>query len=115
MYGGPLDSRPRRAGLPAFTVVLAILWLLLAIYIFTHPDPFGIIILVVMAVFIALPVLIVTLGTRRARQHQVADEHDTQDTLDSQESTSNGRYAAGANGAQPRDATNIPEDGGSNL
>lgn len=111
MYGRPYRSK--RPGLPAFTLVLAVLWLLLAAYIITHPDPFGIIILVVMGVFIAIPALIVALGTRRARQSQ-ADDNDTRDTQDTRDSAANRRYVAGANGAHQHDVRNIPEDGGSN-
>jgi hypothetical protein len=58
--------RPSRPGLPAYTVFLTVLWLLLAIYIITHPDPFGIIILVVMGIFIAGPALFLLIGLRRA-------------------------------------------------
>ena len=62
--------RRGRPGLSPFTVLLTILWLLLAVYIITHPDPIGVIILVVMGVFVAGPALFLAVALWRARQRQ---------------------------------------------
>ena len=115
--------RRNQPGLPAMTVLLAILWLLLMGYIVTHPDPIGIIVLVVMAIFIAGPAIFVLLGIWRTRR-RMADG-----TLDSAPGGRNGRgvydgrdaqnghHAPGANGAQKHETGEtgeIPEEGGNN-
>ena len=125
--------RRDRPGMPAFTVALVILWLLLAGYILLHPDPVGIIILAVMAVFIAGPALFVALGTRRMRReqengepmahasgtqydsygdngHNRHDGHDGHDGLTGHSSDG----ASGGYGVQQRATGEIPDEGGDN-
>jgi hypothetical protein len=127
--------RPNRPGVPAYTVFLTVLWLLLAVYILTHLDPFGIIILVVMGVFIAGPALFLAIGLRRAPHPSEGRESAdaTRDTRDTQSvdtmnghhqlnghSAYGGSYATGADiphslGDAPRHETpDTLEDGGSN-
>lgn len=119
--------RRDRPGMPAFTVALVILWLLLAGYILLHPDPVGIIILAVMAVFIAGPALFVALGTRRARREQENDEpmaHASGTQYDSYGHNGrnghdglNGHSSDAASGGydiQQRATGEIPDEGGDN-
>lgn len=49
-----------------WTVVLLILWLLLAGYIVWTRDPLGFVILILFGIFIALPALVLWIGARRA-------------------------------------------------
>lgn len=119
--------RRGRPGLSPFTVLLTILWLLLVVYIITHPDPIGVIILVVMGVFVAGPALFLAVALWRARQRQpdgaaldgVPDEQSGYDALNGnvydEQNGRNGHHAAGANGAQERTPGEIPDEGGSNL
>jgi hypothetical protein len=123
----PMLYRRGRPGLSPFTVLLTILWLLLVVYIITHPDPIGVIILVVMGVFVAGPALFLAVALWRARQRQpdgaaldgVPDEQSEYDALNGnvydEQNGRNGHHAAGANGAQERTPGEIPDEGGSNL
>lgn len=61
----PFPQAPRNRG---FTILLALLWVALLLYIITHPDPFGIIVLVIFTIFV-LPMFILAL-----RLHQEPDE-----------------------------------------
>jgi hypothetical protein len=123
----PMLYRRGRPGLSPFTVLLTILWLLLVVYIITHPDPIGVIILVVMGVFVAGPALFLAVALWRARQRQpdgaaldgVPNEQSEYDALNGnvydEQNGRNGHHAAGANGAQERTPGEIPDEGGSNL
>ncbi len=107
---GPVEDRPRRLRFTPFTILLILLWLLLAGYIITHPDPIGIIILVVMAVFIAGPTLFVIVGMRRAEQ-------PNGNVDDPSVGSANGRYLAGSDGTQQHERAamdEIPDEGGEN-
>lgn len=110
--------RPNRPGMPAVTMLLALLWLLLVGYIIAHPDPIGVIVLVVMAIFIAGPAVFVLIGMWRMRR-RLADGtlggatdgrngHDIYNGRDAQ----NGHHVPDANGAQQRKLGEIPEEGG---
>ena len=63
--------RDRPASL-AVTVILLLLWLLLAVYLITHPDWISIIVLVVTALFAGFAVF-VTFVVRRAESEQPDD------------------------------------------
>jgi hypothetical protein len=63
----PLPQAPRNRG---FTILLALLWVVLLIYIVTHPDPFGFIVIGVFTLFI-LPLFILTF-----RLPQVPDDDE---------------------------------------
>jgi hypothetical protein len=104
----PVFYRPNRPGMPAVTVLLALLWLLLAGYVITHPDPVGMIVLVVMAIFIAGPAAFVLIGMWRMRR-RLADG-----ALGGAPNGRNGHDVPGANGAQQRKLGEIPEEGGNN-
>src|SRR5262249_54625222 len=56
----PLPQAPRNRG---FTILLAVLWGALLLYILTHPDPFGFILIGVFTVFI-LPLFILAFRLR---------------------------------------------------
>ena len=89
-------DRPGSSPFTPYTALLALLWLLLVVYIITHPDPIGVIILIVMGVFIVAPLLfiwIVTFSGKRRRDRGIGGEYETP-------AGQNGRYAAGMNGAQ---------------
>ena len=110
--------RRDRPGIPVFTALLVILWLLLAGYILLHPDPVGVIILVVMAVFIAGPALFVAIGTRRARREQanVGTPTDASD-MPYSDISHNGhsrRDVADRCGVQQRATGEFPDEGGDN-
>ncbi|MGE5334563.1 MAG: hypothetical protein ACM3N4_07680 [Nitrososphaerota archaeon] len=112
--------RRNQPGLPAMTVLLAILWLLLAGYIVTHPDPIGIIVLVVMAIFIAGPAVFVLLGIWRTRRgmangtlERAPSGHNEPGVYDGRDAQ-NGHQALDANGAQKHVTGEIPEEGGNN-
>jgi hypothetical protein len=88
-------DHPRLSPFTPYTALLALLWLLLVAYIITHPDPIGVIILIVMGVFIVGPTLFLWALIRRQRQarDRAGDEYETP-------AGQNGRYAANAaNGA----------------
>ena len=105
-------DRPDRSGFMPFTpytALLALLWLLLVVYIITHPDPIGVIILIVMGVFIVAPLLFIWMVTfsgkrRRDRGIGVGGEYETP-------AGQNGRYAAGMNGAHGANGANGTHDG----
>jgi hypothetical protein len=66
---------PRNRG---FTILLALLWVALLLYIFTHPDPVGFIVLGVFTVFV-LPLFILTFRLQQApddEAHATDDEND---------------------------------------
>ncbi len=63
----PLPQAPRNRG---FTILLAVLWVALVLYILTHPTTAGIIILVVFTLFI-VPMFILAFRLR-----QMADEDE---------------------------------------
>lgn len=113
---------PRRSPFTPYTGLLTLFWLLLVVYIITHPDPIGVIILVVMGVFIVAPTLflwaLIVRGRRRAAGDNQGGEYETP-------AGQNGRYAAGTNGAhadQRQESDEVtgeipeqkPEDGGEN-
>ena len=114
-------DRPGSSPFTPYTALLALLWLLLVVYIITHPDPIGVIILIVMGVFIVAPLLfiwIVTFSGKRRRDRGIGGEYETP-------AGQNGRYAAGTNGAhadQRQESDEVtgeipeqkPEDGGEN-
>jgi hypothetical protein len=61
----------------AYTLVLAILWVLLAIYIFITHDPLGYVILALVTIFVGLPALVLYLGNRsRASRRNDSAESD---------------------------------------
>jgi hypothetical protein len=92
-------DRPGSSPFTPYTALLALLWLLLVVYIITHPDPIGVIILIVMGVFIVAPLLfiwMVTFSGKRRRDRGIGGEYKTP-------AGQNGRYAAGTNGAHGPD------------
>jgi hypothetical protein len=110
--------RPSRRGVPAYTIFLTVLWLLLALYIITHPDPFGIIILVVMGIFIAGPALLLAIGLRRAPRslHGLASD-DAPASVHSVDAMNghhrqNGHSANGTSSATGADAPDATGDTG---
>ena len=100
-------DRPGSSPFTPYTALLALLWLLLVVYIITHPDPIGVIILIVMGVFIVAPLLfiwIVTFSGKRRRDRGIGGEYETP-------AGQNGRYAAGMNGAHRANGDNGARDG----
>ncbi len=69
----PLPQAPRNRG---FTILLVVLWLALLLYILTHPNPIGFILLGVFTVFI-LPLFILAFRLR-----QMSDDDDAPLTPD---------------------------------
>ncbi|HET9980249.1 MAG TPA: hypothetical protein VFQ32_07390 [Ktedonobacterales bacterium] len=116
------DAPRRRSPFTPYTGLLTLLWLLLVVYIITHPDPIGDIILIVVGVFILAPTLflwaLIVRGQRRQAGENPDGEYETP-------AGSNGRYVAGENGAhaerqnEPDEVSGeipeqTPEDGGEN-
>lgn len=114
-------NAPRRSPFTPYTGLLTLLWLVLVVYIITHPDPIGVIILIVMGVFIVAPTLflwaLIVRGRREADDNQ-GGEYGTP-------AGRNGRYLAGENGAhadQRQESDEVsgeipeetPEEGGEN-
>src|SRR6185437_16522214 len=87
---------PRRSPFTPYTGLLALLWLLLVIYIIAHPDPIGVIILIVMGVFIVAPTLFLWALIIRGQRRQASDNPDGEYETPAGQ---NGRYIAGENGA----------------
>lgn len=110
--------RPSRRGVPAYTLFLMVLWLLLALYIIAHPDPFGIIILVVMGIFIAGPALFLVIGLRRVPRalHDPASDLGPANAhlVDAMNGhhRQNGHSANGASSATGADAPDATDDTG---
>jgi hypothetical protein len=65
----PLPQAPRNRG---FTILLALLWVALVLYILTHPDPFGFIVLGVFTVFV-VPLFILAFRLRHEPDEREAD------------------------------------------
>ena len=114
----PRHDGPRRSPFTPYTALLALFWLVLVVYIITHPDPIGVIILIVMGVFIVAPTLFLWALIRRGQRQNDSGAYGTP-------AGQNGRYAAGATGmhANQQDESDevsgqIPqqtqEDGGEN-
>ena len=114
----PRHDDPRRSPFTPYTALLALLWLVLVVYIITHPDPIGVIILIVMGVFIVAPTLFLWALIRRGQRQNDSGDNGS---LAGQ----NGRYAAGVNGAhanQQDESDEVsgqmpeqtPEEGGEN-
>lgn len=86
--------RREGSGSSAVTVALLALWLILAVYLITHPDPISIIVLVLGTV-IAGFALFVTIYLRRA-QHEQHDDFATPTTgatdMSATTDMSNGRH-----------------------
>jgi hypothetical protein len=100
-------DRPGSSPFTPYTALLALLWLLLVVYIITHPDPIGVIILIVMGVFFVAPLLfiwMVTFSGKRRRDRGIGGEYETP-------AAQNGRYAAGMNGAHGANGATGPHDG----
>ena len=95
-------DRPGPSPFTPYTALLALLWLLVVVYIITHPDPIGVIILIVMGVFIVGPLLfiwMVTFSGKRRSDRVVGGEYETP-------AGQNGRHAAGMNGAHSPNGAN---------
>ena len=114
----PRHDGPRRSPFTPYTALLALFWLVLVVYIITHPDPIGVIILIVMGVFIVAPTLFLWALIRRGQRQNDSGAYGTP-------AGRNGRYAADATGmhANQQDESDevsgqIPEqtqeDGGEN-
>ena len=86
---------PRRSPFTPYTGLLTLFWLLLVVYIITHPDPIGVIILIVMGVFIVAPTLFLWALIVRGRRQM----DDNRGSEYGTPAGRNGRYAAGENGA----------------
>lgn len=71
----PLPQAPRNRG---FTILLALLWVALLLYILTHPDPVGFIVLGVFTVFV-LPLFILTFRLSQAPDDDEALAADDED------------------------------------
>jgi hypothetical protein len=107
--------RPSRPGVPAYTIFLTVLWLLLAIYIITHPDPFGIIILVVMGIFIAGPALFLLIALRRAPRSLHDSAADDAPASAQSVDAMNGHHrphGSSANGAHHATGEDTPDETG---
>lgn len=107
--------RPSRPGVPAYTIFLTVLWLLLALYIITHPDPFGIIILVVMGIFIAGPALFLVIGLRRAPRSLHDPASDDAPANAQSVDAMNGHHRQnghGANGTSSATGADTPDETG---
>ena len=87
---------PRRSPFTPYTGLLTLLWLLLVVYIITHPDPIGVIILIVMGVFILAPTLFLWALIVRGQRRQAGDNPNGEYEIPAGR---NGRYAIGENGA----------------
>jgi Ca2+/Na+ antiporter len=119
--------RDRPASL-AVTVILLVLWLLLAVYLITHPDLISIIVLVVTALVAGFAIF-VTLVVRRAESEQPDDltympsrarDRDRDGDRDRDRDTANGhhRRIPMTDDAEHPDANSmqreIPDEGGEN-
>ena len=104
-------QRLNRYGLSLYTVVLLVLWLILAVYFITHPDPISIIALIVSTI-VAAAAIVISLALRRAQLAPL--EHDKAGVDDASPGAANGHYAAGANGAQQHETDENPAEGGHN-
>ena len=94
----PRHDDPRRSPFTPYTALLALLWLVLVVYIVTHPDPIGVIILIVMGVFIVAPMLFIWALLFRAKRLRMRDGPGNEGEY-GMTAGQNGRYAAGENGA----------------
>lgn len=90
--------RREGSGSSAVTAALLALWLILAVYLITHPDPISIIVLVlgtVIAGFALFVTIFVTIYVRRA-QHEQHDDFATPTTgtagMSATTDMSNGRH-----------------------